>query len=575
MSALSVALLAMMTACDNGSATSDAGPSADGGVDGGEPITLVAGPSASDDVVASEGGVVTSPDGRLTLTIPPGALESDETITISDVGGPDDWVWVLEPDGLTFAVPVEARVQLPDAWHGIVTLLDASSDGSATPVAVSIVDGAVMGSIGHFSSLWLFSAGGVDMEFSGTGVEGPWTPPQLTHLSTGVTDLTSSVVSTGTGTFNLSAGAPGSRPVGSSLHGTLRSARVSSVSWQVRGLALLSPAGQPLDVEFLAAGASASSTASVVCTAVGHATALPDFAVDGTASAILERDVAVLSGEDATRAIARLLSGELDDIPFEEMIRTAGQYECDAVSPIIQELAGTSPATQDAIARGDKAVKDGACTVHSSGSACEVPRPPETIERTLDPLLDLGDAAARRIFDVAFPCGDGPVGLTVCADDVTPAPGGEWVFLMNTMGDDVPLADSTGIYQHAFVFDADGITSNNYVPAPAYPGDFFAGTDLWYELTYSPGTGWAIRARDVRLGLADVPSQARFIIAGKYIAFLVPRSELDGASPGFRTSAFRHEGDFGLMGGPWSGDYYPALDDPLLPVMTASIPITD
>lgn len=55
------------------------------------------------------------------------------------------------------------------------------------------------------------------------------------------------------------------------------------------------------------------------------------------------------------------------------------------------------------------------------------------------------------------------------------------------------------------------------------------------------------------------------VIAGRELAAFIPRSELNGSAPGFRVSNFRHEGDYGLQGGPWDAAYYPALDDPLMP----------
>jgi hypothetical protein len=216
-----------------------------------------------------------------------------------------------------------------------------------------------------------------------------------------------------------------------------------------------------------------------------------------------------------------------------------------------------------------KSGDDGACTPLSDDSMCVNPEEAQRLALMLDPLLEVSPAAATRLFHEVFPCGDGPVGRTVCASP-GPPPAGEWVFLENVFGADVVLDDPVGIYQHAWVFDADGIASNNYVPGPQFPKDFFAGTDKWYELTYAPGPGWAARVRDVRLGIVDVASHARFVIVDDEIGIFLPRSELDGAAPTFRTTAFRHEGDYGLSGGPWSGDYYPVLDQPLLAVDTGT-----
>ena len=126
--------------------------------------------------------------------------------------------------------------------------------------------------------------------------------------------------------------------------------------------------------------------------------------------------------------------------------------------------------------------------------------------------------------------------------------------------------------QHAFVFDADGITSNNYVPSSQYPKDFFQGTDKWYQLFYAPADGFSIKVVDARISTSNpVTSGARLIVAGREFAAFIPRAELDGDAPGFRVTTFRHEGDYGLQGGPWDASYYPPLDEPLMPAAAGDI----
>lgn len=180
----------------------------------------------------------------------------------------------------------------------------------------------------------------------------------------------------------------------------------------------------------------------------------------------------------------------------------------------------------------------------------------------LDPVLQLAPAATTRVFDMALPCDatlpDG--GFVVCAS-TDPPPAGEWVFLLSVYSAPLSL-DPSLHHQLAYVFEDDGDPSNDYVPSPEYPNDFFQDTDLWYELLHDPATGWSVRVRDVRLGLADVPSHARFVVQGDEVAILVPRSEL-GASPTFRSTLFSHDGGFGLDGGFWTGDYRPRLGEPL------------
>jgi hypothetical protein len=199
--------------------------------------------------------------------------------------------------------------------------------------------------------------------------------------------------------------------------------------------------------------------------------------------------------------------------------------------------------------------------VHSNGQRCEVPDFSTWIIAATDPVLDLGPNAAAR-FDAAFPCGEGPVGTTLCASG-DPFAEGQWVYVAATVIEDLVLDDPTGSYQFAFVFDADGNANNNYVPAAQYPNDFFQGTDKWYQALYTPGVGWELQVSDVRQGGSQVASDARFVLSGRSLALLVPRGELDGDSPAFRVTAFRHEGDHGLSGGPWSASYAPRLMEPL------------
>jgi hypothetical protein len=59
--------------------------------------------------IGSEGGVVISDDGRMSLEIPPGALDEAVEITIEMTEGSDGLapIYVIEPMGLTFEHPTE------------------------------------------------------------------------------------------------------------------------------------------------------------------------------------------------------------------------------------------------------------------------------------------------------------------------------------------------------------------------------------------------------------------------------------------------------------------------------------
>jgi hypothetical protein len=128
-----------------------------------------------------------------------------------------------------------------------------------------------------------------------------------------------------------------------------------------------------------------------------------------------------------------------------------------------------------------------------------------------------------------------------------PPPGDYFAFAMVLRGD-IPEDDPANFYQYAFVFDADGNTSNNYTPLPQYPADFFKDTDRWYELLYTPTGGWTTKVSTAH-GSTITPSQsnAQVWIAGSVVFLLVPASEFSTATPAYRFTAFRHKGDYGLQ----------------------------
>ena len=161
-----------------------------------------------------------------------------------------------------------------------------------------------------------------------------------------------------------------------------------------------------------------------------------------------------------------------------------------------------------------------------------------------------------------FPVGPGPNGYTVAASPGETLADGEYITFWMSVSDDIPLASTTELFQYAFVCDSDANPSNNYVPAPAFPDDFFGGTDRWYELNYAPTTGWALQCKSIGAGnsINVVASGARAIINGDSIVMVVPRSEFTVSNPPFRVSTFAHLGDFGQVAPfTWSGDPTPTV----------------
>ncbi|MBX3233134.1 MAG: hypothetical protein KIT84_20290 [Labilithrix sp.] len=160
-----------------------------------------------------------------------------------------------------------------------------------------------------------------------------------------------------------------------------------------------------------------------------------------------------------------------------------------------------------------------------------------------------------------FPCGAGPNGFTLCPSPVQPLVEGSYLMLYATVQDPIPLTDATNHFQYGFVFDADGNPSNNYVPAAAYPNDFFKGTDRWYAAEYSPAAGWSLKVTDASGGsTSSATSMARVILRDDTILLVVPASEFSVPAPSYRTTLFRHTGDYGANAPhDWDG----AVDPPV------------
>lgn len=181
-------------------------------------------------------------------------------------------------------------------------------------------------------------------------------------------------------------------------------------------------------------------------------------------------------------------------------------------------------------------------------------------------LLELQAAFGLGVDTGTFPVGQGPEGFTVAATPTAPLADGEFCAFWMTTAAEIPVSDPNRFYQYAFVVDSDADPANNYLPAPAFPDDFFAGTDRWYELNHAPATGWQLRCRVVGPGntLTVVPSGARAILRGDTWFLLVPRSEFQVANPPFRATSFGHAGDFG-QNPPydWSGDPTPPVAEGL------------
>ena len=201
-----------------------------------------------------------------------------------------------------------------------------------------------------------------------------------------------------------------------------------------------------------------------------------------------------------------------------------------------------------------------------------VPECPEEINETYAIPLQLSfknleklgwSTTAKQNPEASLPCGDTANGLVVCSSVAGTALAGDYlVVAMSTQGL-IPTNDSVNSYQYGFVFEDDGNDANNYVPAAAFQGDYFQGTDKWYALEYTPAAGWDLKVTDAsNNAFQQVGSAARAIIAQNCVMLVVPLSEFDGPAPRYRVTAFRHSGDFG-QNPPfdYSADFHPEIDE--------------
>ncbi len=77
-----------------------------------------AGSGAPAGSVDSNGGTITSPDGRVSVTIPPGALSGPKIITVTPSqaeGAIPGATYAFAPDGLTFSKPVTIAIKYETA----------------------------------------------------------------------------------------------------------------------------------------------------------------------------------------------------------------------------------------------------------------------------------------------------------------------------------------------------------------------------------------------------------------------------------------------------------------------------
>ena len=146
-----------------------------------------------------------------------------------------------------------------------------------------------------------------------------------------------------------------------------------------------------------------------------------------------------------------------------------------------------------------------------------------------------------------FPCNQEANGvLTVCAETAGNIEEGEILVFGMELGGEIPLADPSLFYVYSVVLDTDADPTNNFQFMPPYNWDYFQNTDTWYELTWNPHQGaWSLSLKDVRQGQQITrPTDARAMISGNLIYFLIPGDEVEVSRPGYRLTSFAHDGTY-------------------------------
>ncbi|MEE9189643.1 MAG: thrombospondin type 3 repeat-containing protein, partial [Candidatus Neomarinimicrobiota bacterium] len=135
---------------------------------------------------------------------------------------------------------------------------------------------------------------------------------------------------------------------------------------------------------------------------------------------------------------------------------------------------------------------------------------------------------------------------------------------INVMHANLPENDPVNYYQYSFVFDRDGNTGNNYQPSASYPNDFYKDTDYWVELYYDPFWGWDMSVTDAsNNSFTPVASEEMIIFVNNTLFLVIPRSVFLAQNIGYRMTAFRHTGDWGMNTDNWDGDVQPPVAEGL------------
>ena len=160
-------------------------------------------------------------------------------------------------------------------------------------------------------------------------------------------------------------------------------------------------------------------------------------------------------------------------------------------------------------------------------------------------IFDMDQQATKAAMgNTLYECGENVDGmLTVCPGNAGAVSAGEFVVLAMLQEGEIPLEDPDRYFTYAAVFDSDGDTSNNFEFMPPYDWDLYQGTDRWYELIWDPDFGWQVIVRQLGEN-QEAASSARVVIDGRLVVFFIPVSEFAVSRPGYRLTAFVHDGTY-------------------------------
>lgn len=160
--------------------------------------------------------------------------------------------------------------------------------------------------------------------------------------------------------------------------------------------------------------------------------------------------------------------------------------------------------------------------------------------------LELDADSATRFADAEQnPCGPTEARISVCGDD--PLPAGEVVVVVTDVAEPIPHIDEGHSLTYAVVFDSDADPTNNWQFQPPFDWDQYQGADRWYEAKWDfVGRTWTLTVTQVANNQTTsvVRSAARAVISDNSVAWFIPRRELSGAAPTYRTTTFGHDGSF-------------------------------